>query len=169
MSLSDADVEKMSSHLEAAGWRRRDINGVVVWTLRGFDGLFSLVEAFGYVCAGWSAQRLADLVKPWYKDRAVWFTVLSAFGGVGTAIITELVGSQNHILSSLGLALGTLAPFIARYLHAQAQQAAVLDMRKSDEFWAAQPPPSLPPRPQEFGGTITLPDGTVQKLPKDKP
>lgn len=149
MAISEADEKMMADAAETAGWRRRDLNGVTVWTLRGFDGIFSLSECMVYICQGWAAQRLADLVKPWWKDRSVWLTILASSGGLMTAVTNELVGSQNHVLSAAGMMLASMAPFISNFIHKQAQEAAVLDMRKADTYWAAQPPPKTlgPPAP----------------------
>jgi hypothetical protein len=140
MLITD-DEKRLVEQLEAAGWRSRDVNGTLIWTLRGFEGSSTTIEAHGHICAGWAAQRLADLVKPWYLDRSVWLTVLAASGGVTTAVVNELVGSQNAILSAAGMALATLAPFIGKYIHTQAQAAAALDMRKPEGLLSpAQPP-----------------------------
>lgn len=137
--LTDEDEKKQVAYLEAAGWRPQSVNGVVVWTLRGFDGIYSLTEAFGWVCQGWAAQRLAALVLPWYKDRSVWLTIAAASGGVVTALASELAGSQNHILSAAGMAIASAAPFVSKYVNERARQAAALDMR---------PPPSQGQLPQ---------------------
>ncbi len=139
--LTEADEKQLSEFAETAGWRRRDINGVTVWTLRGFDGGFSFVEMIGLTFQGWAAQRLAALTKPFYLDRSFWLTLLSSCGGLATALINELIGSQNHILSSAGMAIAAAAPFIGKYIHDQAKTSAALDMRRAQEYWDTQPPP----------------------------
>lgn len=147
--FTEDEMKQLAEHAEAGGWRKRDFNGQMVWALRGFDGSFTFAEALCYICQGWGAQRLANLVKPWWRTWSAWLTILPMFGGFATALINELAGSHNQTISALGISLGTAAPFIGKFIRDQAEKAAALDMRKADEFWAVQPRSALlaPPRP----------------------